>query len=78
MLASAFVEESLNSEHEFQVSSACVMSVFTPLVGTRTSPAAFALVGLDNATETAPVKGRSHRVSVVYLCNNTSGRKQGG
>jgi hypothetical protein len=30
------------------------------------------------ATETAPVKGRSHRVSVVYLCNNTSGREQGG
>jgi hypothetical protein len=28
--------------------------------------------------ETAPVKGRSHRVSVVYLCNNTSGREQGG
>jgi hypothetical protein len=28
--------------------------------------------------ETAPVKGQSHRVSVVYLCNNTSGRKQGG
>jgi hypothetical protein len=30
------------------------------------------------AGETAPVKGRSHRVSVVYLCNNTSGREQGG
>jgi hypothetical protein len=28
--------------------------------------------------ETAPVRGRSHRVSVVYLCNNTSGREQGG
>jgi hypothetical protein len=28
--------------------------------------------------QTAPVKGRSHRVSVVYLCNNTSGREQGG
>jgi hypothetical protein len=28
--------------------------------------------------ETAPVKGRYHRVSVVYLCNNTSGREQGG
>jgi hypothetical protein len=28
--------------------------------------------------ETAPVKGRSHRVRVVYLCNNTSGREQGG
>jgi hypothetical protein len=30
------------------------------------------------ATETAPVKGRYHRVSVVYLCNNMSGREQGG
>jgi hypothetical protein len=29
-------------------------------------------------SETAPVKGRSHRVSVVYLCNNTSGCEQGG
>jgi hypothetical protein len=28
--------------------------------------------------ETAPVKGQSHRVSVVYFCNNTSGREQGG
>jgi hypothetical protein len=33
---------------------------------------------LSLAGETAPVKGRSHRVSVVYLCNNTSGREQGG
>jgi hypothetical protein len=24
------------------------------------------------------LRGRSHRVSVVYLCNNTSGREQGG
>jgi hypothetical protein len=32
----------------------------------------------ETEAETAPVKGRSHRVSVVYLCNNTSGREQGG
>jgi hypothetical protein len=31
-----------------------------------------------HGAETAPVKGRSHRVSVVYLFNNTSGREQGG
>jgi hypothetical protein len=32
----------------------------------------------NQRVETAPVRGRSHRVSVVYLCNNTSGREQGG
>jgi hypothetical protein len=36
------------------------------------------LVEVPPAAETAPVKGRYHRVSVVYLCNNTSGREQGG
>jgi hypothetical protein len=33
---------------------------------------------LVKSAVTAPVRGRSHRVSVVYLCNNTSGREQGG
>jgi hypothetical protein len=47
LFALAFVGASLNSAHEFQISSTWVTKVFTPRVGTRTSPAAVALACLD-------------------------------
>jgi hypothetical protein len=53
-----------------------------PSISNPTALQVFLFVYTDSSCfhrgETAPVKGRSHRVSIVYLCNNTSGREQGG
>jgi hypothetical protein len=65
------------SRADYRATSARSRTTAHPTVVRRFLCSGYVL-GKNVSCETAPVKGRSHRVSVVYLCNNTSGREQGG